>query len=43
MIEEIKGKLAEVLSACRAGKATKDLIFRIRQLIKKIGNMEKSS
>jgi hypothetical protein len=35
MIKEIKGKLAEELHAFREGKATRDLIFGIRQLNEK--------
>jgi hypothetical protein len=37
-----QGKLAE-LYKFRTGRATTDLIFGIRQLTEKIGNMEKSS
>jgi hypothetical protein len=35
IIKEIKGKLAEKLYAIRAGRATTDLIFGIRQLTEK--------
>jgi hypothetical protein len=42
MIKKIKGKLAEELNAFRAGTATTDLIFGIRLLIEKTGNMDKS-
>jgi hypothetical protein len=35
IIKEIKGQLAEELYAFRAGRATTDLIFEIRQLIEK--------
>jgi hypothetical protein len=42
MIKEIKGKLAEALHAFRVGRATTDLVFRIRHLTEKIGNVEKS-
>jgi hypothetical protein len=35
VIKENKGELAEELHAFRAGRATTDLIFEIRQLIEK--------